>query len=76
MKVKLKTLYANDKKILQIGEIGDFSELEGRALVKSGSGVEVGKPEVEKAVIKPAETALHPTIRPEKIKIPVKKVQK
>jgi len=57
MKIKLLTVYATEKKTLQIGQIDDFSKEEGQALIDGKFGILVDSIVVKTAVIEPVEIA-------------------
>lgn len=43
MRIKMKTLYVNEKKVVEVSKIGEFSEAEGRSLVNGGFGEAVDR---------------------------------
>ena len=73
MKVKLKTLSASPSGVYQAGEIGEFSNKEGMALVNGNFGeslepIKTKEIVIEKAIIKPIENELRPKKLTKKIK--------
>jgi hypothetical protein len=64
MKIKLRTVYANEKGAFQPGEIKDLPNSEAIELIKGGFATPIKDHEAEVAMIKPAETMVTKSIDP------------
>ena len=66
MKVKCKSIYAGPYGSGNPGETIELPNKIGQALIDSGNGTAVGKPEVETATVEPKETQEKPKYKKRK----------